>query len=459
MWHLPMGRRCHLRGNKGKGIGRRPSGNPDFRHRSQAPSPEIPEIERSLYQLLSPSLMAPRQMERRSATAPQRPIRMRARLLTLPVLMAVVLSLVFRRLPSLAEAQRILEREGLLWVSPLRVSQQAINRRLDTMPAPVVGQLFSEVCQRLKAAAPQPLPERWQHLASRFSTVLVVDGSTLEALRKKTEELKGQEGTALGGKGLIMVELFGLRPVWEAYTEDWRANEKRFAEAMLAETPLAGLLVYDLGLFSFGWFDDFTQQGKYFVTRMREKTSYQVLETLSEGPFYRDGLVAVGRYRTNPCQHQLRLVEVLWGRNWHRYLTNVLDPKVLSARDVCELYRRRWRIEDAFLLTKRVLDLAYLWSGSKNAVQLQVYATLIFYAVLLEVCQQLAEVLAQPLDRISIEMVFRGLYHYARALQKGEHQELVPFLAGNARLLGLVKRERARDRERLALSKLVWGSP
>jgi hypothetical protein len=64
-----------MRGNKGKGIGRRPSGNPDFRHRSQAPSPEIPEIECSLYQLLSPSLMAPQQMERRSATTPQRPIR------------------------------------------------------------------------------------------------------------------------------------------------------------------------------------------------------------------------------------------------------------------------------------------------------------------------------------------------------------------------------------------------
>jgi hypothetical protein len=45
------------------------------------------------------------------------------------------------------------------------------------------------VCQRLKAAAPPPLPERWPHLASRFSAVLVVDGSTLEALRKKPRNL------------------------------------------------------------------------------------------------------------------------------------------------------------------------------------------------------------------------------------------------------------------------------
>lgn len=446
-------------GDKGRTIGRRPKGNPDFRHRSQVPAPEIEEIERRLYQLLSPSLMAARQMERRSSKAPERAIRMRARILTLPVMMAVVLSMVFRRLPSLAEAQRILEREGLLWVSPLKVSQQAINRRLDTMPAHLVGQLFSEVCQSLKAMPPKPLADRWKHLLGKFSSVLAVDGSTLEELRKKTEELKGREGSALGGKMLVMVELFGLRPVWETYTEDFHANEKRFSDAILAEVAEGGLLVYDLGLFSFGWFDDFTEQTKYFVTRMRHKTSYKVVDTLSVGRFHRDRLVQLGCYRSNPSKHKLRLVEVLWGNIWHSYLTNVLDPKLLSARDVCELYRRRWRIEDAFLLTKRVLDLAYLWSANNNAVQLQVYATLIFYGVLIEVCQQLAEALAQPLDRISVEMVFRGLYHYSIALQKGEHQQLVPFLADNARLLGIVKRHRRRDKERDSFSNLVWANP
>lgn len=439
--------------------GRELFGNPDFRHRSQVPAPEIEEIERSLYQLLSPSLMAPRQMERHNPKSPDRLIRMRARLLTLPVMMAVILSLVFRRLPSLAEAQRLLARDGLLWVSPLKVSQQAINRRLDTMPAQVVGQLFSEVCQRLKSAPKGPLPARWKHLWDSFSAMLVVDGSTLEELRKKSAELKGTSGTALGGKVLVMVELFGLRPVWEAYTQDFRANEKRFADAMLAQVPEGGLLVYDLGLFSFVWFDAFTDNGKHFVTRMRHKTSYKVVEVLSEGRFYKDQLIQVGKHRSNPAKHPLRLVQVLWGRDWYSYLTNVLDPKVLSAQDVCELYRRRWRIEDAFLLTKRVLDLAYLWSASKNAVQLQVYATLIFYAVLIQLCQQLAEALAQPLDRISVEMVFRGFYHYASALQKGEHQELVPFLAANAQLLGLVKRVRKRDRERQQLSALTWPDP
>ena len=116
-------------------------------------------------------------------------------------------------------------------------------------------------------------------------------------------------------------------------------------------------------------------------------------------------------------------------------------------------------MEDAFLLTKRVLDLAYLWSGSRNAVQLQVYATLIFYGVLIEVCQETAMLLGQPLERISVEMVFRGFYHYSQALQKGSSRSLVSFLTEHARLLGLVKRVRKRDREHLEGSALVWADP
>ena len=156
----------------------------------------------------------------------------------------------------------------------------------------------------------------------------------------------------------------------------------------MAAVPVGGLLVFDLGFFSFLWFDDFTNQQKFFVTRMREKIAYRTVQVLSQGAFYRDEIIQVGLYRSNPCTHPLRMVSVLWQGTWYRYLTNVLDPQQLSARQVCELYRRRWRIEDAFALTKRVLDLAYLWTGSTNAVQLQLYATLIFYAVLLTVCQQ-----------------------------------------------------------------------
>jgi hypothetical protein len=153
------------------------------------------------------------------------------------------------------------------------------------------------------------------------------------------------------------------------------------------------------------------------------------------------------------------MVSVLWQGAWDRYLTHGLDPHVLSARQVCERYRRRWRIAEAFALTKRLLDLAYIWTGSTNAGQWQSDATLIFSAVLVTVCQQVAQALGEPLERISVERVFRAFYHYSRAVQRCESDNLISFLAEHAKLLGIVKRQRQQHRERQELESIIWGEP
>ena len=188
--------------------------NPDFRHRSEVPLPAVEEVEKRLWELLSPSLMVPRLMERRDPKNPQRVIRMRQRLLTLPVMVAIVVSLVWRRIPAVTEVQRVLAREGLLWVTPVRVSVQALTKRLDVLPAAVMGQLCAEVCAQLQAQGPPALPHpRWAPVREAFPLLALVDGSTLEALRKKTQILREREGLVLGGKIMVMVEAFSQRPL------------------------------------------------------------------------------------------------------------------------------------------------------------------------------------------------------------------------------------------------------
>ena len=148
----------------------RPCPHAEFRHRSQIPMPAVEEVEQRLVELLSPSLLAPRQMERRDPRQPQRVIRMRQRLLTLPVIVAIVVSLVWRRIPAVAEVQRVLAREGLLGVAPVRVSVQALTKRLDVLPAAVMGELFTEVCARLQAPAPSAVPHpSWALGRAHFS--------------------------------------------------------------------------------------------------------------------------------------------------------------------------------------------------------------------------------------------------------------------------------------------------
>src|SRR4029453_10362029 len=91
----------------------------EFRHRSQIPMPAVEEVEQRLLDVLSPSLLAPRQLERRDPRPPHRLIRMRQRLLTLPVIVAIMVSLVWRRGPSIAGGQKGFGPGGLVGVGAL----------------------------------------------------------------------------------------------------------------------------------------------------------------------------------------------------------------------------------------------------------------------------------------------------------------------------------------------------
>jgi DDE family transposase len=437
-----------------------PRSHTDVRHRSPIPLPTVDEVEQRLMEVLRPSLLAPRQRERRDPRQPQRRIRMRQRLLTLPGMVALIVSLVWRRMPSVAEVQKVLTREGLWGMAPLQVSPQAITTRLGVRPAAVMGQLCTEVGARLQAQPPPPLPHpRWAPVWERCPRRAIVDGSTREALRQKAPRLRQREGLVLAGKMLGMVEAFSHRPLWQLYTEEAQANDQRFAAEILAVLPVGGLVVCALGCCSLLWCDDLTDQETYVVTRMRGKTAYRPVQVLSQGRSDRDAIIQVGQDRSNPWVPPLRMGSVLWQGVWSRYLTQVLTPQAWSARQVCELSRRRGRIEEACALTTRLLELADVWTGSTNAVHWQIDATLIFYAGLVPMCQQVAQALGEPLERLAVEMVCRAFYHYSRAVQRGECDELVPFVVEHAKLLGIVKRWRKQHRDRQQLESIIGGDP
>lgn len=87
---------------------------------------------------------------------------------------------------------------------------------------------------------------------------------------------------------------------------------------------------------------------------------------------------------------------------------------------------------------------AILQVGSINGIQLQVWATFLFYAILIDLCDEVPEVLQLPLEQISVEMVYRSLYFYVQARATGSTDSAPVFLARQVRLLGIVKRQRSR---------------
>jgi len=143
------------------------------------------------------------------------------------------------------------------------------------------------------------------------------------------------------------------------------------------------------------------------------------VRVLHASPQVRDRIVQLGKDRSNPGLHRLRLVEVQVGGTWRPYLTNVRDPEVLSTADVVDLDARRWKIEAAFLRTTRLLGLSSLWSGASNGIAMQVWATWLRSGVLVDLTDAVAEDLDQPLDALSLELVDRGLYHFTTAVHPG----------------------------------------
>jgi len=238
------------------------------------------------------------------------------------------------------------------------------------------------------------------------------------------------------------VELFTHLPAKLFWADDSQTNDKALLPQLLKWVGANTLLVFDLGYFAFTFFDDLTIKMCFFVTRLREKTSYQVLQSLVNRPHVRDQIVQLGLYRSNPCVHPVRLIEVSVNGAWRRYLTNVLDPQQLSIVEVVALYEYRWSIETSFLLIKRLLDLAYLWVGGLNGIRLQVWATFLFYAILIDLCDDVAELLQVPLEAISVEMVYRSLYFYVQAVEQGYVGGAASYLAREAKDLGIVKRKR-----------------
>jgi hypothetical protein len=200
------------------------------------------------------------------------------------------------------------------------------------------------------------------------------------------------------------------------------------------------LLLFDRGFYDFSFFARIIDSGAHFITRLKRNASFRVERVLSHTPAVIDSLIILGSGPDGQPLLRLRLVQVKMGRKWYGYLTSVLDPTVLPPYVVADLYRRRWRIEEAFNVVKRLLGLAYLWTGSINGVLLQVWATWLFYAILVDLGDAVADEIGVPFDWISLEMLYRGLYHFTQARTKGKATDPVKYFADPQNQdLGIVK--------------------
>ena len=410
--------------------------NPDHVRRTNRPSPDNEVIQERLKSLLTPAVFG--------QLAYYRSLGLRDRILGLPVMVAAVLMILWRQVPSVCELAKLLGREDCLWTDRIKVSQQALSKRFLNFPAEIFQRVLLDLLPKLRerfAVRRRPLPASVVCALKHFPRVFTVDGSSLEALFRKLDALKDAPSGTLAGKICTVIDLVSRLPEYLWFTPEAQAHDTTFIDRILEFAQANTLWIFDRGFYDFTFFDKLIDKGVHWITRTKSNAVFSVERVLLKTAEVRDRIILLGG--VNPCSHPLRLIEVRFGKTWYRYLTSVLDPALLPASVVADLYRRRWRIEEAFLIVKRLLNLSYLWTGSENGVLLQVWSTWLFFAVLVDLGDAVAEELMLPFDRISLEMVFRSLYYFIQAYNKGEATDPVKYLAApENRDLGVVKRLR-----------------
>ncbi|WP_152413090.1 IS4 family transposase, partial [Nitrolancea hollandica] len=313
---------------------------------------------------------------------PQEPKPGRPRILPALALWAGLLVCVLRGFSSQLALWRLLSQDQLWFYPRFPVSDQAVYTRLAHAGTAPLEQLFAQLTAVL---AERLAPYAATKLAPFAAEVVAVDETTLDPVARKLPALRDLPS---GAHQLLPGKLAGLfdlrRQQWRQlhHIPDPAQNEKVLARDLVATVPPGSLLLADLGYFGFPWFDEMTEAGYFWISRLRAKTSYTVIHAFYQQGETFDGLIWLGAYRADQAKHAVRLIQFRQGGTLHRYITNVRDPWLLPLPEVARLYARRWDIEMAVQLVKQHLGLRLLWSAKPGVIQQQVWAVLIIAQIL-----------------------------------------------------------------------------
>ncbi len=133
-----------------------------------------------------------------------------------------------------------------------------------------------------------------------------------------------------------------------------RASDTKLEENILNLVTAKTLLLLDRGFYHFSFWLQLIEREIHFISRLKKGASIKVEQIFTDSYSIRDRKVRLGSGTKRTPYITVRLIEVRSKNVWHSYITSVLEPEILPPYVVADLYRKRWRIEQAFNIVKRL---------------------------------------------------------------------------------------------------------
>jgi len=239
-------------------------------------------------------------------------------------------------------------------------------------PAELFELVFARLYQRCRALAPK-------HRLRFKNPLLSIDATVIE-LCATVFEWARYTRTKGAVKLHMILDHNGLLPSFCHITE---AKKYDVVVARDFEFAPGTIVVFDRGYNDFTWFRSLTDQGVFFVTRLKKNTLHSVIEDRTvpqRSGVTRDALIRLENRRLKGESPIFRLVEYQ-ASDGHTYtfLTNHLK---FGSTTIAAIYRQRWEIELFFKALKQNLRIKTFVGTSANALRVQIWSALIAILVL-----------------------------------------------------------------------------
>ena len=151
------------------------------------------------------------------------------------------------------------------------------------------------------------------------------------------------------------------------------------------EFPKGSMVAIDRGYNDYAWYNQLTEKGIFFVTRLKSNAKVRVI---SRRPILPDkGLTSdhtiefTSTQTAKKCPIQLRRVGYRDSETGRHYIF-LTNNFTLAAKTIADIYKARWQVELFFKWVKQNLKIKSFIGTSKNAVLTQIWIALCVYLLL-----------------------------------------------------------------------------
>lgn len=256
--------------------------------------------------------------------------------------------------------------------APTRSTLAYANQR---RPWQLYETVFKELVQVCQCEAREKQRKfRFQHpLLSLDSTVIPVCASMFDWAKYVKTKGAIKVHTVLDNRSVL--------PQYAVITEGKTADVK---VARLLKFEPGAIVVMDRGYEDHDWWRKLTADGVFFVSRLKDSTSYVIVEELplpADATFLRDEVIFLASDKGKGEAMRLRRIEV-WLEDKKETIVFVTNQLKLAASTIAAIYRDRWQIELFFKAIKQSLRIKTFIGTTENAVRMQIWTALIAMVVL-----------------------------------------------------------------------------